>query len=274
VAYDDPEGQRTEQTRIEGEDLGTVLELLEQVEQMIEILSRRGVTFKELADKRSQDPEGQYRLPTLMLTVPAAEGSGVAGDYFFWSEDEVDQFRQTHQLNEADPDLDEVIGEQPGGSAQGHDARQVTRRELHEVRELERLFKRLSEFGLAMDDHFWQRREAVTGQQMPTRFELHTVDGKGNEQVVAVANLAEVEQTVLDVGKQGMDIKRFKGLGEMDAKELWETTMNPENRVLLRVTWDAASEAEHLFSVLMGEEVEPRRKYIEDHALEVKNLDV
>jgi DNA gyrase subunit B len=60
----------------------------------------------------------------------------------------------------------------------------------------------------------------------------------------------------------------------MDADQLWDTTMNPENRTLLRVTWDAASEAEHLFSTLMGEHVEPRRKYIEDHALEVKNLDV
>ena len=60
----------------------------------------------------------------------------------------------------------------------------------------------------------------------------------------------------------------------MNPEELWETTMNPENRVLLRVTWDAASEAEGLFSILMGENVEPRRKYIEDHALEVKNLDV
>jgi DNA gyrase subunit B len=60
----------------------------------------------------------------------------------------------------------------------------------------------------------------------------------------------------------------------MDAEQLWETTMNPADRVLLRVTWDAASEAEQLFSVLMGEDVEPRRKYIEDHALDVKNLDV
>ena len=74
--------------------------------------------------------------------------------------------------------------------------------------------------------------------------------------------------------KRGMDIKRFKGLGEMDAEQLWDTTMNPDNRVLLRVTWDQASEADQLFSILMGEEVEPRRRYIEEHALEVKNLDV
>jgi DNA gyrase subunit B len=125
-----------------------------------------------------------------------------------------------------------------------------------------------------MDDYFLKREQSVTGQELPTRFELHTADSKGNPQVVTVPNLAEIHRAVLDIGKQGMEIKRYKGLGEMDANELWETTMNPENRMLLRVTWDAASEAEHLFSVLMGEEVEPRRRYIEDHALEVKNLDV
>jgi len=280
VAYDDYEGERREQTRIEDGDLSTVLDLLEQVEEMVEILERRGITFQELAAKREDDPEGKHRLPTLMLTVPAAEGSSTAGDYFFWHEQQVDAFRKQHALSESDPELDEVIGEQAEAESDGSaqhgpgDARQVVRKELHEVRELERLFNRLGEFGLSMDDYFLTRREAVTGQTMPTRFDLVTHDNKGHEQVIDVASLAQVHQAVLDAGKQGMEIKRFKGLGEMDARELWETTMNPENRVLLRVTWDAASEAEHLFSVLMGEDVEPRRKYIEAHALEVKNLDV
>ena len=60
----------------------------------------------------------------------------------------------------------------------------------------------------------------------------------------------------------------------MDAIQLWDTTMDPDVRTLMRVTWDMAGQAEGLFSTLMGEEVEPRRKFIEDHALEVKNLDV
>ena len=94
------------------------------------------------------------------------------------------------------------------------------------------------------------------------------------EGATPVVNLNELVLAIHEAGKRGMEIKRFKGLGEMDAEQLWDTTMNPENRVLLRVTWDAASEAEKLFSVLMGDDVEPRRKYIEDHALEVKNLDV
>ena len=87
-------------------------------------------------------------------------------------------------------------------------------------------------------------------------------------------NLTEIASTILENGKKGIEIKRFKGLGEMDADQLWQTTMNPSNRSLLRVTWDAASQAEQLFTILMGEEVEPRRQYIERHALDVKNLDV
>ena len=60
----------------------------------------------------------------------------------------------------------------------------------------------------------------------------------------------------------------------MDAAQLWDTTMDPSKRTLVRVTWDMASDADSLFTILMGEEVEPRRRFIEEHALEVKNLDV
>ena len=82
-----------------------------------------------------------------------------------------------------------------------------------------------------------------------------------------------IVKTMQDVGRRGIEVKRFKGLGEMEALQLWETTMDPEARTLLRVSWDAASEADALFSTLMGENVEARRTYIEKHALEVKNLD-
>jgi DNA gyrase subunit B len=87
-------------------------------------------------------------------------------------------------------------------------------------------------------------------------------------------SLKELLEHILETAKKGQDIQRYKGLGEMNPEQLWETTMNPETRVFLQVRVEDAVEANDIFSTLMGDEVEPRRKFIEDHALTVKNLDV
>jgi DNA gyrase subunit B len=87
-------------------------------------------------------------------------------------------------------------------------------------------------------------------------------------------SLTEILTYVMEGGKKGQYIQRYKGLGEMNPEQLWETTMNPETRVLLQVRIEDAVEADEIFSTLMGDEVEPRRKFIEEHALTVKNLDI
>jgi DNA gyrase subunit B len=87
-------------------------------------------------------------------------------------------------------------------------------------------------------------------------------------------SLKELLEYIMEGGKKGQYIQRYKGLGEMNPSQLWETTMNPETRVLLQVRIEDAVEANDIFSTLMGDEVEPRRKFIEEHALTVKNLDI
>ena len=83
-----------------------------------------------------------------------------------------------------------------------------------------------------------------------------------------------VVDRVLALGREGVTIQRFKGLGEMNPSQLWETTMNPENSVLLQIKLEDLVAAEEMFSVLMGDQVEPRKAFIEKHALEVRNLDI
>jgi DNA gyrase subunit B len=110
------------------------------------------------------------------------------------------------------------------------------------------------------------------GELMSPGAPPYTVEN-GEEQS-RLRSFAELADHILEAGKKGQYIQRYKGLGEMNPGQLWETTMNPETRVLLQVRIEDAVEANDIFSTLMGDEVEPRRKFIEEHALTVKNLDI
>jgi DNA gyrase subunit B len=297
IASIDPRtNQSPEIRRIEGQDLRKAIRLLRRLEDLVEIAERRGVRFADLLSERSKDPEGAHRLPTHRITWHG-------GEAFAWGEPHAHQIIASHKLRLADVAVDGSSSPASTPGANGQTAQTAAVRELHENRELERLFAELKSVGLEIDDYALRQEESVTGERLPSRFAWITsktaapgktaeiiaeetepaqgddqaaakASAKKHDKVVEAPSLAAILTGLHEIGRRGMEIKRFKGLGEMDAEQLWETTMDNARRVLVRVNWEQASEADSLFSILMGEEVEPRRKFIEDHALEVKNLDV
>jgi DNA gyrase subunit B len=97
---------------------------------------------------------------------------------------------------------------------------------------------------------------------------------KAEAEVVEKMHVRELRDYVINEGRKDFTIQRYKGLGEMTAPQLWETTMDPERRTLLSVRLEDIAECETIFTTLMGEDVEARRKFIEENALDVKNLDI
>ena len=137
--------------------------------------------------------------------------------------------------------------------------------ELHESTSAQKLIDELARKGLKIG-HYADRDSPL--------FEL--IEGEGDKAVThPLFSIPEILTKVLEIGKRGLSIQRFKGLGEMNPKQLFETTMNPEKRKMLKVELneDNSVEADRMFTILMGDVVEPRRQFIEDNALNAR-LDV
>ena len=161
--------------------------------------------------------------------------------------------------------FDEVLTDEENAATSGP-SRRANLHELHESHAIARIFSRLTECGIDTTIFF--------NDDVPL-FEV--IEGEGDKQkATPVFAVPEILGKVLEIASRGVQIKRFKGLGEMNAKQLFETTMDPEVRQFLRVRLDEdnAVEADKMFDVLMGDVVEPRKRFIEDNALNVRNLDV
>ena len=247
--------------RITGPELLKLVETLNRLEELVKVVQRRGIDFADFLGRR----EGGVALPHYRLVVDGEE-------HYYDTAEARDTFLRGHKLL-AD---EEVVLETPAlltptetKAKEAHWQRLQKNQELHEVKELERLFITLDSYSLSIDDYYLTQEESVSGEKLPTKYALLN-EGKLNE----VAGVSQIISSIHAMAKQGIEVKRFKGLGEMNSEELWETTLDPSKRVLLRVNLLEAAEAERMFSVLMGEDVERRRAFIEEHALEVKNLDV
>ena len=242
---------------IEGENLDKVAKQLTRLSELVAISSRRGTPFTQLLEMRKNDPKKHNRLPQFRVIWTNNE-------VVCWSEEDARKVIQENGLLLDDINLD----------ASSEDSTRIAAlRELHENREIDLLIEKLTKSNIDINDYALIQKETISGEKLSTKYAWVIQDSENPEEI-DVPNIPDILESLRMIGRRGIDIKRFKGLGEMNPEELWDTTMDPDQRVLLRVTWDAASDADELFSTLMGEQVDVRRRYIEDHALEVKNLDV
>ena len=265
------------------EALREILTLLSKLSRYNDVIARNSGDFE---DYLAAGKDGE--LPEYLVQV--REGNDIYVEYFLEESDLRDfaaENRDLHLFGRKEVeviDAEEVADtstEAEGSEAEEPEAetppaastpteRGVTRRgrliEIHEAKPIQKVLARLSELGLPIE-HF-------SSQDKPL-FEVLESDSE-NAKSHPVFSVPEILETVTEIGKRGMQLQRFKGLGEMNAKELYTTTMEKENRKLLRVKMDDDNmvEADKMFTILMGDVVEPRRQFIEDNALSVRNLDV
>ncbi len=238
--------------KIHGPDLRTLVEAVMRIEDALVLVQRKGLTM----DRYLQ----QYDAKAGKLPVYRTRRDGK--ECFFYSQEALDHWIGEEE-KAAGTEL-EVHSDDFEAPPQGVTPA-ILLNEFHGVTEVAGAVKDLLNLGFTVPEYF--RAEDAEGK--PKYHLGHEADR------VPLRSLREILKAMRTVGRKGLkDVQRFKGLGEMDAEQLWETTMDPEHRTLLKVSIEDAIQAERMFSILMGEEVEPRREFIEKHALEVKNLDV
>ena len=240
---------------LEDEQLTEILALLSSLDKFADAIRRHGGDFADYLEHRSDDGH----LPKHFVKIRAGNEEFT---HFFKAEEELAQFgKENVDLGLFGGDQSEYFENEKPKDRMTRRARHI---ELHESKAIEKLLGQLTEKGLNVEHY--------SAQDKPL-YEL--IEGEGEkQQIKPLFSIAEILDSIKEVGQHGLEIKRFKGLGEMNPKQLFETTMDPATRKLLKVDLTDAVEAEEMFTKLMGDEVEPRRQFIEDNALNVRNLDV
>jgi DNA gyrase subunit B len=235
-----------EAKKVSDKQLSKLVKMLVEAERIIAILGRRGIKFTDFVQSYyNGDCLPQYRIR-------------------FEGQDDVYYERAKYEKR-----LVELKG-RIEATAEADEEDFVIAEELREVTRINQINEQLkTEYALDLRDFLLKPAKAVSGEELPTKFCLSNGEDK-----YEAASLGDICSGIRQIGGRGIEIKRFKGLGEMNADQLWDTTMNPATRTLLQVRLDDAGEADRLFSILMGSDVDKRRNFIREHALEVQNLDV
>ncbi len=251
----------------EAKDFAQTLQQLSDIERA---LFEKGVLLKDYLTQRGK----KSSFPLHVVEV-AVDGSR----QFFYDEDEVEKFVKKFEKKEKPAPKEEKPAKEDKktkGAKDGKDAKPAKEAEeaagpieaepyevIHilEGKELEKIEKKLEKWGFEIPS-FFEDEEKV--------YELDC----GGKNVFRLHSLRAALEKIKLNGKEGMSIQRYKGLGEMNPEQLWETTMNPELRTILQVQLEDAMAADEMFTILMGDEVAPRRRFIEKNARMVKNLDI
>lgn len=245
-------GETTAQRVVEGEDLNNLVRVMARAEDALGTLERRGLNLAVFLARGTD-----RGLPLYRFVVGTREEWG-------FTPDDAEAFRAREQERLG---RELVVGDETVGHNQGNGAAEAFYvQELHEVREVNRALEELRRWGLTAK-HLTVAPQ-VAGREAAPRLVVENGDSRN-----ALATLRDLVGAIRRLGERGLTITRFKGLGEMDPEELWETTLDPAKRTLMRVQLDDAYKADEMFRTLMGEKVEPRREFIQKYALEVKEID-
>jgi DNA gyrase subunit B len=243
--------------KIEGEDMRRLCITLATLEDAVTALERRGINLRTHANRINLETG---RLPVYHAFLDTRE-------FWFTDRKELDEFITTQESESGkalsvDTDADDNDSQ---NSDSGDDEGSLQINEFHEVRTINSALKGIAEFGFDIEALLPEDR---TGIEEP-RYILRRGDSESG-----LEDLRGLIGAVRAAGEKGIQVTRFKGLGEMNAEELRETTLDPDNRTLIQVKMDNVSEADDMFRILMGDKVEPRREFIEQHALDVGDLDI
>lgn len=251
-------------TQFDNETLRKLVVMVREIEEPLQTLERRGIDLRVIAAKHLND---KGLLPRYRVFVGRDQ-------HWFFDKAQLDAFvgqeeaKRGGKLEVADgvagaappAGADASKGETPASETQ----LQVI--DLHECRTVNSVLQQLAGYGLGMRDL------VPAGEKDGVVIYRYFL--KNEEEERPIQSLRELTGMLQKMGEKGMTVTRFKGLGEMNSDELGETSMDPKSRTLLRVTMQDAVAADEIFRILMGDHVEPRRAFIERHALEVKDLDV